>query len=226
MSRPPDDKTIGKRPGKPVEPWSGFEPYAQLCRALLPRIRGICILDARGALRWSSDAAAAAGLLPVIAGALATARSAPESAGDLHRLPGDVPAYVCWIRDDSRNVLAALAIVCVPAGAHEPEARAFPLVHALLAPALECLRRDLLARVVIGKLKRTVAELNGAHGGAPVGSFDTLTGLYTRPAFESRVRQVVAAGDSSAGFSSLYINVDQLHVINDNFGMRAGDTVL
>ncbi|HEX8756261.1 MAG TPA: EAL domain-containing protein [Steroidobacteraceae bacterium] len=226
MSGPPDDKTSGKPLGKPADSWSGFEPYAQLCRALLPRIRGICILDARGALRWSSDAAAAAGLLPIVAGALAAARSVPESTGDLHRLPGDVPAYVCWIRDDSRNVLAAVAVVCMPAGAQEPEARAFPLVRALLAPVLECVRRDLLARVVIGKLKRTVAELNGAHGGVPVGSFDALTGLFTRPAFESRVRQVVAGGDGSSDFSSLYINVDQLHVINDNFGMRVGDTVL
>jgi diguanylate cyclase (GGDEF)-like protein len=62
--------------------------------------------------------------------------------------------------------------------------------------------------------------------GVAVGSFDTLTGLYTRPAFESRVRLVVASGEVSPAWSSLYINVDQLHVINDNFGMRVGDTVL
>ncbi len=55
---------------------------------------------------------------------------------------------------------------------------------------------------------------------------DTLTGLYTRPAFETRVRLAVAGNDSSSGWSSLYINVDQLHVINDNFGMRVGDSML
>ncbi|MGH8299860.1 MAG: EAL domain-containing protein, partial [Steroidobacteraceae bacterium] len=91
---------------------------------------------------------------------------------------------------------------------------------------LECVRRDLLARLVIGKLKRTVAELNGPRRDPASGTFDTLTGLYTRPAFESRVRLVVASGGSSVDFSSLYINVDQLHVINDNFGMRTGDAVL
>ncbi len=227
MSRPPDDKTSGKHPGKPADPWSGFEPYAQLCRALLPRVRSASILDSRGTLRWSTDAtAAAADLSPITAGALVTARTAPESAGDLHRLAGDVPAYLCWIRDDSRNVIAALAIICAPAGAHEPEMRSFPLVRALLAPVLECMRRDLLARVVIGKLKRNAAELNGTRRDVAAGSFDSLTGLYTRPAFESRVRMVVASGASSTEFSSLYINVDQLHVINDNFGMRAGDGVL
>ncbi len=233
MSRPPDDKNLPSesRPGgsessgKPADPWSGFEPYAQLCRSLLPRVRSIAVFDARGAVRWSTDAAAAAGLNPLVVGALGGARSAPESAGDLHMLPGNAQAYVCWIRDNSRNVLAACAIVCAP-DEREPEARSFSLVYALLRPVLECMRRDLLARVVIGKLRRTVADFDKTRRGAAVGSFDTLTGLYTRPAFESRVRLAVASGDNSPGWSSLYINVDQLHVINDNFGMRVGDTVL
>ena len=234
MSRPPDDKNLPSEsrpggseiPGRPAEPWSGFEPYAQLCRSLLPRAHGISIFDARGVLRWSTHAAAAANLGPIVASALATARSAPESAGDLHLLHGNLPVYICCIRDDSRNVLAVLAIACAPRAEKEPEPRGFPLVHTLLGPVLECLRRELLARVVIGRLKRTVAELNKARQGAAVGSFDALTGLYTRPAFESRVRLVVAGGESTSGWSSLYINVYQLHVINDNFGMRMGDTVL
>ena len=232
MSRPPDDQNLpsdsrgrgSEGPGKAADPWSGFEPYARLCRSLLPRARAIAIFDARAELRWSTDAAAAADLKPVVAGALATARSAPESSGDLHLLPGNVPAYLCWIRDDARHVLATVAIACAPSG--EMEARGFSLVHALLGPVLECLRRDLRARVTIAKLKQTVAELDRTRRGAAVGSFDTLTGLYTRPAFESRVRLVVASAEKSTGWSSLYINVDQLHVINDNFGMRVGDGVL
>ncbi|HXS20871.1 MAG TPA: EAL domain-containing protein [Steroidobacteraceae bacterium] len=220
MSRTPDDK-------KPAaEPWSGFDAYAQLCRSLLPRAHAVAIFDARGAVRWSSDAATASDLTPIVAGALAGAHSAPESAGDLHMLSRDIPVYVCWIRDDSRNLLASLVVACAPGGERQMEARSFPLVRALLAPALECLRRDLLSRLMIGKLKRTVVELNRARRGAGVGSFDTLTGLYTRPAFENRVRLVVASADGSSAWCSLYINVDQLHVINDNFGMRVGDSVL
>jgi len=234
MSRPPEDKNLphdaraggSEGPGKPADPWSGFEPYAQLCRSLLPRAQAISIFDAKGALRWSSDPAAATDLTPIVAGALATTRSVIGSAGDLHVLPASVPAYVCWIRDDSEHLLASAVIACAPAGERENDAHSFSLARSLLRPALECLRRDLLARVAIGKLKRTVAELKGMRQGGPVGSFDTLTGLYTRPAFESRMRLVVASGESSSGWSSLYINVDQLHVINDNFGMRVGDTVL
>ena len=221
MSRPPDDK-------KPAaEPWSGFEPYAQLCKALLPRAQAMSIFDIRGALRWSTDSAAAADLTTVVAGALATADSPAEGAGALHMLPGNVPAYVCWIRDNSRQLLAVAAIACAPAGERDAAPRSFSLVQSLLAPALESLRRDLLARVLIGKLRQTVTELNNKmRRGATVGSFDALTGLYTRPAFESRVRLAVASGESSSGWSSLYINVDQLHVINDHFGMRVGDSVL
>jgi diguanylate cyclase (GGDEF)-like protein len=231
MSRPPDDKNLppeGRDRGtegsaKPADPWSGFEPYAQLCRSLLPRARTISIFDARGVLRWSTDAAAAAILKPVIAGALVTAQSAPGSAGDLHTLPGNAPAYVSWIRDDARHLLAAVVIAYPPSG--DVEARGFSLVHALLAPALECVRRELLSRITIGRLKRAVGELKTRQEEAENG-LDTLTGLYTRPAFEHRVRAAVANTESSSDWSSLYINVDQLHVINDSFGMRVGDGVL
>ena len=90
MSRPPDDKNLppeGRDRGtegsaKAADPWSGFEPYAQLCRSLLPRARTISIFDARGVLRWSTDADAAAIIKPVIASALVAAHSVPGSAGD------------------------------------------------------------------------------------------------------------------------------------------------
>jgi diguanylate cyclase (GGDEF)-like protein len=234
MSRPPDDikqssetRPRGSEgPGKPADAWSGFEPHAQLCRALLPRTQTIAIFDARGGLRWSTDQAAADGLKPIAADTVAAARSAPDGPGDLHMLPGAAPAYVSWIRDDSRHPLAILAIACAPSGEREGEVRSYSLVQALLAPVLECLRRELLARVTVARLKRNVVELRKMTSGEDVGSFDTLTGLYTRPAFETRMRVAVASNESSSGWSSLYINVDQLHVINDNFGMRVGDSIL
>jgi diguanylate cyclase (GGDEF)-like protein len=232
MSRPPDDIKLSSEsrpggsegPGRPADAWSGFEPHAQLCRSLLPRAQTIAIFDARGGLRWSTEQAAADGLKSIVAQAIAALRSAPEIPGDLHMLPGNAPAYVSWIRDESRHPLAILAIGCTASGESEP--RSYALVHGLLAPMLECLRRELLARVTVAKLKRTVAELKRMSSGEDVGSFDTLTGLYTRPAFETHVRLAVAANESSSGWSSLYINVDQLHVINDHFGMRVGDSIL
>jgi diguanylate cyclase (GGDEF)-like protein len=233
MSRLPEDKTTpgtssggSAAPRKPPDPWSGLQPYAQVCRALLPRAQSIAIFDARGALRWSSGAVAAADLKSIVAAAINDANAASESTGDLHMLPDSVPAYLFPVRDDARHLLAIVAVICAPTGAGEVEARSFSLAHALLAPALECLRRDLLARLVIGRLKHSVAELDKLRRSTAVGSFDSLTGLFTRPAFENRVRLEVAGAEGSFSWSSLYINVDQLHVINDNFGMRVGDSVL
>jgi diguanylate cyclase (GGDEF)-like protein len=57
-------------------------------------------------------------------------------------------------------------------------------------------------------------------------SYDALSGLYTRPAFEQRVRAVATGGESSQAWSALYIDVDQLHAINENAGMHVGDAVL
>jgi len=57
-------------------------------------------------------------------------------------------------------------------------------------------------------------------------SHDALSGLYTRPAFEQRVRAVVADPKSSKHWTALYIDGDQVHVINDSFGMHVGDSVL
>lgn len=57
-------------------------------------------------------------------------------------------------------------------------------------------------------------------------SYDALSGLYTRPAFEQRVRAVVSDSKGSKHWTALYIDADQLHVINDSFGMHVGDSVL
>ncbi len=57
-------------------------------------------------------------------------------------------------------------------------------------------------------------------------SYDALSGLYTRPAFEQRIRGVVSDKKSARQWTALYIDADQLHVINDNLGMHVGDTVL
>ncbi|MEJ0036186.1 MAG: EAL domain-containing protein [Gammaproteobacteria bacterium] len=64
-----------------------------------------------------------------------------------------------------------------------------------------------------------------AHG-VIEGNYDAMSGLYTRPAFEQRVRAVVAAQKKGAQWSALYIDTDQLHLVNDSFGMHVGDTVI
>jgi diguanylate cyclase (GGDEF)-like protein len=56
--------------------------------------------------------------------------------------------------------------------------------------------------------------------------YDAMTGLFTRAAFEQRVRAMVGGSKRPAKWSALYIDTDQLHVVNDNFGMHVGDRII
>ncbi len=56
-------------------------------------------------------------------------------------------------------------------------------------------------------------------------NYDSLSGLHTRPAFEQRVRAAVASAQGQP-WTALYIDTDQLHVINDSAGMHVGDSLL
>jgi len=344
-----------------------FEPYIQLVRSLLPRASCITLFDAAGEVRWSSETALGPDLHHLVANALESARTNAESPGHVQLLDGGAAVYLCWLRDDSGLLLGALVLACREGGCTDQDSggRGFSFAHALLRPALECLRRELLARSMIDQLRRTVRsrdndlELLFADGAAdrPAGdgadelkgilqqaiehlrcstaalivpdksiallrsssqrpsdtqlvvrahrqllsmaqmrrepvvinrvapgtttgalpfrilscslrsatgksigifalfrdeasepfgerdarlsdilarkavgiiesSYDALSGLYTRPAFEQRVRAVVADTKGTRHWTTLYIDADQLHVINDSYGMHVGDSVL
>ena len=59
-------------------------------------------------------------------------------------------------------------------------------------------------------------------------SYDALTGLLTRPAFEQRVRSTLRQRRAarSAGGARCSIDINRMHVINDNYGMHVGDKVI
>lgn len=57
-------------------------------------------------------------------------------------------------------------------------------------------------------------------------NFDALTALLTRPAFETQVRALIATRQQKVADSVLYLDVDRLHVVNDNFGLHVGDELL
>jgi diguanylate cyclase (GGDEF)-like protein len=57
--------------------------------------------------------------------------------------------------------------------------------------------------------------------------YDGMTGLLTRQALENRMRRVVAQlSGAEKSWSALFIDVDQLHMINEELGMHVGDTVI
>jgi len=57
-------------------------------------------------------------------------------------------------------------------------------------------------------------------------NFDALTSLLTRSAFETQVRALLAARREQKPDCILYLDVDRLHVTNDNYGMHVGDEVI
>lgn len=59
-------------------------------------------------------------------------------------------------------------------------------------------------------------------------SYDALTGLYTRKAFEQRARAGMDQKNDGRRmrWSCLYVDADRMHVVNDNYGMHVGDKLL
>jgi len=215
---------LRNRSGTTSSPWSSPEPYVQLVRSLLPRAASISLFDARGGLCWSSETLTGPDLAGFVSEFLARPLGDPDSPGEMRMLGDEQPAYLCWLRDDARKAIAILAVVCRRGGDQEGEARTFSFSQSLLRPALECLRRDLLSHTHIEYLKATLAAMNGNQGTSTVEP--AATGLYTRPGFEQRMRAVMEAASGSESWTALYIDADQLHMINDSFGMHVGDSVL
>lgn len=345
--------------------WASLEPYAQLVRALLPRTTGIAIFDAAANLRWSNETAVWPDLAHAVERSAADAGTDSAAPGQLQVLEGDVPLYLCWLRDDDSHAL--LAVVAIQGRANsDGEQRSFSFVHALIRPALECLRRELIGRhsldllaqnlsardrdlelvlavssrdgaragddasALRAILENTVEHLgcalaallvpekslvlfrmareqpadgrllaqthrhllslgqvrrdplimnrlahNSAFGalpykilscslrsaaGRPVGilalfrhelaadftdrearlvdvltrkasmiiesSYDAMTGLLNRQAFEQRAADLAARSKGGQPLAVLYVDVDQLHLVNENFGMHVGDLML
>jgi diguanylate cyclase (GGDEF)-like protein len=350
----------------PGQPGLRFEPYVRLVRSLLPRTACIALFGPAGELWWSTETVTGPDLMNVVDDGLLSARANPESAGQMRLLEGNQPVYLCTLRDEQRQLLALMAVMCRAHEAHEKRNHDFNFAYSLLAPVLECLRRDLLARATIDELQETlggldkdlnlllaqgIGEQTAAVEGAndlqlllqqtiehlragtgallvpeknvmlvrsadgsppdsqfwmrahrrllplvqaqrgplmlndtqsadnpdgflhrvlccalrsrtgrsigmlallrePTGerfserdahiaeilarkalsaiesSYDPLSGLYTRAALERRVRTVVADLKAAQPWSALYIDVDQLHAINENSGMHVGDALL
>ncbi|HMA11039.1 MAG TPA: EAL domain-containing protein [Steroidobacteraceae bacterium] len=77
--------------------------------------------------------------------------------------------------------------------------------------------------------EQQLAELLARRAAAIIdASFDALTGLLTRDAFERRARELLVPRTDGRKplWTGLYIDADRMHVINDNYGMHVGDKLL
>jgi diguanylate cyclase (GGDEF)-like protein len=57
-------------------------------------------------------------------------------------------------------------------------------------------------------------------------SYDPATGLLTRPAFEKRANALLTPQALQKDNCVIYVDIDRLHVLNENLGMHVGDAVI
>jgi diguanylate cyclase (GGDEF)-like protein len=135
---------------------SSMEPYAQLVRSLLPRAGSVNLFDNTGKLLWTSATSTNPDLFAFVLQGIASLETDRESVGQHVLLQDDGPAYLFWLRDDRGGLAAILAVVCIRARA-DAELLPFSYVNDQLRPALELLRRDLLARADIEHLNESLS---------------------------------------------------------------------
>ena len=135
-------------PGRPVVADPSLEPYAQLLRALLPRMNSLSVFNALGELHWSTEMSVEPAVMALVSQTIRKAESEPANNGEQCMAAG-APTYLFWLRrDDASSPATPFAVVAItfkPANG-DAEQRAFSLVQALVKPGIECLRRELMAR--------------------------------------------------------------------------------
>lgn len=337
-----------------------------MMRVLLPRATSIAVFSGQGEMLWADESTVGPDTEQLVQVSLQHAAAQPEAQGELVDYSDVDPVYLFWLRRDNGEA-TPFAVIALAARHQGPgPARSFDSVQPLVRPALECLRRELLAReeilslhgalqahgqdldmllsvndaqsadgggheelkrilqsatehmksglvallvpdrnlaliqvsrtapldpavlarahrhlmslaqmrreaVIVNRMKSTtahgevyyrvlscpimrndgrpmgilalfraaeeteftthharLAELIGRRVAAIIGaSYDPLTGLYARAAFEREVRQALAAPPAArSAWSALIVDMNRMHLINDNFGMHVGDRVL
>ncbi|HEX4152052.1 MAG TPA: bifunctional diguanylate cyclase/phosphodiesterase [Steroidobacteraceae bacterium] len=132
---------------------TSFEPYGRLLRMLMPSLKGILIHDGLCNVLWSSEDWDGGDELD-------NAREAISNAlADTHEFPGivrhdaDRAVYSLALRGEPVGSLGVVSLLVCLSGART-EARPLPYVRQLVQPALECLRRELNLRSMLGSRER------------------------------------------------------------------------
>jgi diguanylate cyclase (GGDEF)-like protein len=135
--------------------WKALEPYARLVTSLMPLATSVHVFDDEGWLRWSTEAMTGPDLPAAIQEAQQEALRNPRAVGRMLRVAGDPsPVYVWWLRNDEGAFLATVAIATHRQGdGHSGE---FEGVHALVRPAMECLRAQLVTQSSVLRLHRSL----------------------------------------------------------------------
>jgi diguanylate cyclase (GGDEF)-like protein len=162
---------------------NSMEPYAQLVRSLLPRAASVSLFDNSGKLLWNSAQTTNPDLFALVLEGIAHVDADRNGVGQHCALPDEGPAYLFWLRDATGNLASVVAVICTRRPG-DADPLPFSYVHEHLKPALELLRRDLLARADIDQLNESLVardkdlelllSVTGSHPSA-AGSDDLLS---------------------------------------------------
>ena len=124
-----------------------------------PASTHLSVFNASGDLHWSSEMSVDPEVLNLIPETLRAAASNPSGPGQ-QAMAGQEPVYLFWLRrDDGMPNATPFAIVVLGTrGGADTERRAFSFVYAMVKPAIECLRRELMARDEIMTLHTSMLE--------------------------------------------------------------------
>ena len=146
-------------PERPVVADPSLEPYAQLLRALLPRMNSLSVFNALGELHWSTEISVEPALRALLPATIRKAEAEPAMSGE-QCMAGSEPTYLFWLRrdDGAPSTPFAVVAICFKPGNGDAELRAFSFVQQLVKPGIECLRRELMARDKILNLNSSLLE--------------------------------------------------------------------
>jgi len=81
--------------------------------------------------------------------------------------------------------------------------------------------------LAVGWLQRLYRTLKHERALSERAQIDTLTGAYTRPAFEERLAaELERAGEANEGLAMLFVDLDRFKFVNDTYGHDTGDKLL
>ncbi|MFO1426902.1 MAG: bifunctional diguanylate cyclase/phosphodiesterase [Steroidobacteraceae bacterium] len=136
--------------------WKALEPYAQLIKSLMPRADALHVFDSAGMLRWTTESMTGPDLPEAVTLVQKEAQADATLVGRVLYIAGeDYPVYVWWLRDEAQRLIASVAITTRKLV--EGDGATFDRVHAFVKPAIECLRRELVAQSSILDLHHSIS---------------------------------------------------------------------
>jgi diguanylate cyclase (GGDEF)-like protein len=134
---------------------------------------------------------------------------------------------LAWTQLHRQTMTANESAAGGPLGAIPYKVLSVPIMHGaqqmlgvlVLFKSPDGLDFDLRQVRVVELLARRVAYIL-------MNAYDPVTGLLTRPAFEKRTQALLTPQALQGNQCVIYVDIDRLHVLNENLGMHVGDDVI